>query len=219
LRFLVLRVAGDIASRLSHVLRARTSNEWTRCSPSPPYPSPRDSPIVDGMTNTAEQGSVPTVTKYDYPLSTERPELLFTKRETNKDERRKDANRKIEYGKFIDITMNNVDKLEPDDLRIHPRTLFLQAQIADDCGRPQLAENLRRAAELADIDDTGCIIKFYDAMRPSQTNKRKMNDAANELERRGATRCASLIREAVVEYERQKLFKEHGCQELLPTAE
>jgi len=164
------------------------------------------------MTDTAEQGADPTVTKYDYPLSTERPELLKTKREKNKEEHRNDPDDKKEYGEFTEITMNNIHNLTDDDLRIHPRTLRLQAQISDECGRPQLADNLRRAAELANIDDVQCIIKFYDAMRPSRAKEKDMSGTANELERRGASLCARLVREAMAEYKRCGLFKKDDSQ-------
>ena len=40
-----------------------------------------------------------------------------------------------------------------EDLRIHPETLERQAAIAEQHANPQLAENLRRAAELTRLDD------------------------------------------------------------------
>ena len=39
------------------------------------------------------------------------------------------------------------------DLRIHPDTLEHQAVVASQHGNPQLAENLRRAAELTRLPD------------------------------------------------------------------
>lgn len=139
--------------------------------------------------------NVPRVTRYDYPLSTERPELLCTKRGTP----------------FIDITMQNVRNghLTPEDLRISSRTLLLQAQVADDVGRPQLAENLRRAAELAGFDDDK-ILEFYNAMRPSLTTKAHMVKTAKELEENDAPLCASLVREAAEVYERRRLFQDRS---------
>ncbi len=138
------------------------------------------------------QTHVPDVTRYDYPLSTERPELLCTKSGTP----------------FVDITMKNLrdGRLTPADLRISSRTLLLQAKVADDAGRPQLAENLRRAAELAEFDDAD-ILDFYNSMRPSLTTKSDMMATARRLEEKSALRCARLVRDAAEVYERRSLFK------------
>ena len=42
------------------------------------------------------------------------------------------------------------DELGVDDVRIHPDTLELQAQVAERHGNPQLAANFRRAASRAE---------------------------------------------------------------------
>ena len=54
-----------------------------------------------------------------------------------------------------------------EDLRIHPETLERQATIAEEHGNPQLAENLRRAAELTRLGDDE-VLAIYAALRPGR---------------------------------------------------
>src|SRR5580704_14300775 len=65
------------------------------------------------------------------------------------------------------------------DLRIHPETLERQAVVAAEHGNPQLADNLRRAAELTAL--------------------------AGSLADRGLPRCAALVAEATDVYARRGL--------------
>ena len=69
----------------------------------------------------------------DYPLAEKAPERLKTPSGLA----------------FQDITLEAVlaGEVEMRDLRVTSEALELQAQVADGAGRPQLAENLRRAAE------------------------------------------------------------------------
>ena len=53
------------------------------------------------------------------------------------------------------------------DLRIHPETLERQAVVAERHGNPQLAENLRRAAELTQLPDDE-VLAIYEALRPGR---------------------------------------------------
>jgi propanediol dehydratase small subunit len=135
---------------------------------------------------------VPTVGRFDYPLSTERPELLRTR--TGKP--------------LTDITIATMRDggLTNEDLRIHPQTLLLQAQIAQDAGRRELAGNLRRAAELATFDDDDKVLEFYDAMRPSRARRDQLTKIAAELDEKDAPLCAQLVREAIEVYEERGLF-------------
>ena len=72
----------------------------------------------------------------------------------------------------------------------------LQAQIAEAAGRRQLAENLRRAAELAGVPEER-ILEIYNALRPGRGTRARLLALAADLEARcGAARCAALIREA-----------------------
>ena len=50
------------------------------------------------------------------------------------------------------------------DLRIHPESLEHQARVAQEHGNPQLADNLRRAAELTALGDDE-VLAIYEALR------------------------------------------------------
>ena len=54
-----------------------------------------------------------------------------------------------------------------EDLRIHPETLERQSGIAERHANPQLAENLRRAAELTRLGDEE-VLAIYTALRPGR---------------------------------------------------
>jgi propanediol dehydratase small subunit len=77
--------------------------------------------------------------KRDYPLTSKRPDLLKTLSGKN----------------FQDITLENVasGEIGAQEIRIRAETLELQAKIAEAHGRPQMALNFRRAAELTRIPD------------------------------------------------------------------
>lgn len=100
---------------------------------------------------------------------------------------------------FQDITLEAVleGKVHMEDLRVTAEALELQAQVAEGAGRPQLAENLRRAAELVSIPE-GEILETYRALRPGRASREVLFGLADDLEKRyQARRCAALIREAV----------------------
>lgn len=83
------------------------------------------------------------------------------------------------------------------DLRVTPEALELQAEIARAAGRPQLAENLGRAAELARVPEE-LILRTYNALRPGRATKADLLALAAQLEEQyHARRCARLIREAL----------------------
>ncbi|MEV5303490.1 MULTISPECIES: diol dehydratase small subunit [Amycolatopsis] len=128
----------------------------------------------------------------DYPLAARRPELL-----------------KTPTGKRLDeLTMAAVlaGEVAPEDLRIAPETLRLQAQIAERVGRPQLAQNFRRAAELTALPDE-LVLSIYNSLRPRASTKEQLGEIADELESKySATLCAQLVREAADVYERRDIL-------------
>ena len=130
---------------------------------------------------------------YDYPLAAKRPELLKTP--TGK--------------KLSDITLENVlnGKVTPKDVSIAPETLRMQADIADGVGRTQLANNLRRAAELTAIPDNR-ILEMYNALRPYRSTKTELILIAEEMETKyKATISAAFVREAAGVYERRNRLR------------
>ncbi|WP_425060120.1 Propanediol dehydratase small subunit [Sporomusa carbonis] len=129
----------------------------------------------------------------DYPLASKRPELL-----------------KTPTGKTLaDITLENVlnGNVKPEDVRITPETLRLQAEIADGVGRTQFANNLRRAAELVAIPDAR-VLEIYNALRPYRSTKQELLEIANEMEvKYNAKINAAFVREAAEVYERRNRLK------------
>jgi propanediol dehydratase small subunit len=118
----------------------------------------------------------------DYPLAEKVPERLKTPSGLA----------------FQDITLEAVlaGEVEMRDLRVTSEALELQAQVADEAGRPQLAENLRRAAELVDVPEER-ILEIYKALRPGRGSRQALFELADDLENRWqAKRCAALVREA-----------------------
>jgi propanediol dehydratase small subunit len=90
------------------------------------------------------------------------------------------------------------------DLRIHPATLEHQAQVALEHGNPQLAENLRRAAELTGLGDDE-VLAIYEALRPGRSTVVQLTTLAASLAARGLPRCAALLTEAAEVYTRRGL--------------
>lgn len=139
------------------------------------------------MTPTPDGAA--TVAVADYPLSSRRPELLRTP-----------------SGKTLDdITLEAVldKRVTADDLRITPETLELQAQIAEQTERPQMAENLRRAGELTRVPDER-LLEIYASLRPGASTKPQLLAIAQELEETYAAPVnAALVREAADVYERR----------------
>jgi propanediol dehydratase small subunit len=90
------------------------------------------------------------------------------------------------------------------DLRIHPETLERQAVVADQHENPQLAENLRRAAELTRLPDEE-VLAIYDALRPGRSTGTQLAALAGSLADRGLPRCAALVAEAAEVYARRGL--------------
>lgn len=144
------------------------------------------------MENVIKKHKV-NLTKKDYPLGDKRPDLLYSRTEKSYDDLTLDAALKG------DVTEA--------DLRISPNTLEMHADISDTLGRPQLAKNFRRAAEMINISDAR-ILQIYNAMRPNRSTKEQLLEIADELEEEyGALENANLIREAADVYERRGRLK------------
>ena len=90
------------------------------------------------------------------------------------------------------------------DLRIHPETLERQAVVAEEHANPQLAENLRRAAELTHLPDEQ-VLAIYEALRPGRSTAVELTALAGSLAGRGLPRCAALVAEAADVYARRGL--------------
>lgn len=107
-------------------------------------------------------------------------------------------------GKVLsEMTLEQLIKgeLGPDDMRISPETLNLQAQVAESVGRDAFAKNLRRAAELIAVPDDR-LLEVYNSLRPYRSTKEELYDIADELENKfGCKLNSAFIREAADVYE------------------
>ena len=128
----------------------------------------------------------------DYPLGTQRPDLVRTPGGLGLDELTLDALR--------------AGRLEASEMRATGETLELQAQVALAAGRVQLAANLRRAAELTGVPDE-VILEVYTALRPHRSTADELESWADRLERDfQAVATAAFVREARVVYEQRNLL-------------
>ena len=92
------------------------------------------------------------------------------------------------------------------DLRIHPETLERQAVVAEEHGNPQLAANLRRAAELTSVPDEE-VLAIYEALRPGRSSAAELTALADSLCARGLPLNAALVAEAAEVYARRGLTR------------
>lgn len=125
----------------------------------------------------------------DYPLATKRPDLVQSATGRHLDE----------------ITLDKViaGEIKFEDIKTRPETLEYQAQIAESAGRPNLAANLRRAAEMTRIPDAR-VLEIYNALRPYRSSKQQLHDIAAELDSQYQAKiCAAHVREAAEVYERR----------------
>ncbi len=106
-----------------------------------------------------------------------------------------------------DLTTDSLarDELSTDDVRIHPETLLVQADVAERHGNPQLAGNFRRAAELTQLTEAQ-VMALYEALRPHRSSSDEIARLAQQLDEQGAPLCAALVREAAEVYVRRDLL-------------
>jgi propanediol dehydratase small subunit len=129
----------------------------------------------------------------DYPLAAKRPDLVQSA-----------SGLKLE-----DISLDKVvsGKITFDDIKIRPETLEYQAQIAESVGRPRLAANMRRAAEMTRIPDAR-LLEMYNSLRPYRSTRQEMLAMAEELESKYQAKvCGALVREAAEVYEKRGRLK------------
>lgn len=110
-------------------------------------------------------------------------------------------------GRRVDeITLDAVvrGEIAPADIRVSPGVLRQQADFAQAGGNPQLADNLRRGAELVAFSDED-LLELYELLRPGRASALELDELADRLEAREAVLCAALVREARGAYVRRGL--------------
>jgi propanediol dehydratase small subunit len=128
----------------------------------------------------------------EYPIGTRRPDLIRTPSGFALEDLTLDALR--------------AGAIPEDEFRATAATLHMQAQVARNAERDQLADNLDRAAELAGIPDE-VILDVYSALRPRRSSAEDLERWAQRLETTyAATKTAAIVREAAVAYAQQGLF-------------
>jgi propanediol dehydratase small subunit len=109
-----------------------------------------------------------------------------------------------------DLTLDNIlaGHVTASDFGITAEGLRLQAAIAEQAGRPNLAQNLRRGAELVEIPDH-VLLDVYELLRPGRAQSAdELRATANQLrDIYGAKETASLLEEAALVYERRGIFQ------------
>jgi propanediol dehydratase small subunit len=128
---------------------------------------------------------------HDYPIGTRRPDIVFTPAGTP----------------LAEVTLEALreGRIGAGEIRATPKTLRLQAEVARAAGRAPLGESLERAAELAGVPDD-LLLRVYTALRPGRATAAELDDWAAQLERYGATKTATFVREAAAVYAERGLL-------------
>jgi propanediol dehydratase small subunit len=129
--------------------------------------------------------------KRDYPLGTQRPDLVSTPGGIPLDE--------------VTLEALAAGRIGAGEIRATPATLRLQAEVARAAGRDPLAATLERAAELAAVPDD-VLLAVYTALRPRRATASELEDWAEQLEGHGAGKTAEFVREAAVAYAERGLL-------------
>ena len=112
----------------------------------------------------------------------------------------------VAIAKELDIYRDGDLAITGEDLRISRDMLLCQADVAESAGKKQMAENLRRAAEMPAVPDDK-VIEMYDLLRPNRATKAQLEQMAATLENDyGAAMCARLVREALEIYEKRGIL-------------
>jgi len=129
--------------------------------------------------------------KHDYPLGTQRPDLISTPGGMP----------------LSDVTLDSLraGRIDSTEIRATPETLRLQSHVARAAGREPLAESLERAAELAAVPDH-LLLAVYTALRPRRATAAQLEEWAAQLEVHGADRTAGFVREAAGVYAERGLL-------------
>jgi propanediol dehydratase small subunit len=135
-----------------------------------------------------------SLTRDDYPLAEKRPELVRAR-----------SGRPLSQITLDAVVEGTVDMA---DLAIDAEALRRQAEIARDVGRPTLAQNFERAAELVAVPQDE-IMQAYELLRPGRAREpSEILAMADRLETAyGAATIAAFLREAADVYARRGLFQ------------
>ena len=107
----------------------------------------------------------------------------------------------------LNIEAIRAGELAAEDFRISSETLRRQANAAEAAGYWQLAENLRRAAELTGISNQE-VLDIYNALRPGRSTYHELTTLADRLENDlDAPLTAAFVREAAEVYQERGILR------------
>ena len=107
----------------------------------------------------------------------------------------------------LNIEAIRAGELAAEDFRISSETLRRQANAAEAAGYWQLAENLRRAAELTGISSQE-VLDIYNALRPGRSTYHELIALADRLENDlDAPLTAAFVREAAEVYQERNILR------------
>jgi propanediol dehydratase small subunit len=106
----------------------------------------------------------------------------------------------------LTIDALRADRLTAEDFRISREQLNEQAAAAEAGGYCQLAESLRRAAELTGLPNER-VFEIYNMLRPGRATRAQLEELASQLESRNMPRVAAFILEAAAAYSRRGIAK------------
>lgn len=128
-----------------------------------------------------------------YPLKEKHPEFI-----------------KSQSGKTLnEINMDGImdGSIDAEDIKISREVLILQAEVARQDGKLQLAKNFIRSAELIEIPDDR-ILDMYNQLRPHRSTEEELKALIKELKNDyNATMCADLVQETLDVYKKRDLLK------------
>ncbi len=128
-----------------------------------------------------------------YPLKDKHPEIIKSK-----------------SGKGLDeITLDAImsGDVSADDIKISREVLILQAEVAKQDGKIQLAKNFVRAAELIEIPDDQ-ILDMYNMLRPYRSTEEELKQLSVRLRKEfDAEMCADFIEETLAVYKKRDILK------------
>ena len=129
----------------------------------------------------------------DYPLAEKHPDKMKGARGKQLSE--------ITLASVLDGTVTI------EDLRITPAALQAQAEVARAAGRPRLADNFLRSAEMVSLPQD-LVMRAYELLRPGRAKSKAELDAMAAMLRKdfSAERIAAFIEEAAQVYEARGLF-------------
>ncbi|WZL81261.1 diol dehydratase small subunit [Vallitaleaceae bacterium 9-2] len=129
-----------------------------------------------------------------YPLKEKHPNIIKSK-----------------SGKGLDeITLEAIvaGDVTAEDIKISKEVLVLQAEVARQEGKIQLAQNFVRSAELIEIPDDE-ILDMYNMLRPYRSTEEELKALSSRLRTEyDAQVCADFIEETLYVYKKRDLLKQ-----------